>query len=281
MQTLIVLAGLLFGASLLVVMSAWSDQPPAIRSWTPPKDLRVRVLAGFVAALVVFAFTGWVAAGVAAAAGGWAAAGRVSHRGSPVAIERSNALAGWCEQLRDLLDADMGLLGTINATLATCPEAIRPEVTRLVANLRRTDPTWALRLFADQIDDPDADLVTSVLILATTRTGRTAELLSELAAMARDRANMRTRIATAQSGDRTEANVVLAVSVVAVLATVVLGRGSRFLAAYDTTQGQAVLAIVFALFAVGITWLARLARIEPPTRFLASARAAVPVEVPG
>jgi tight adherence protein B len=63
----------------------------------------------------------------------------------------------------------MGLLGTINATLATCPEPIRPEVTRLVAKLRRTDPTWALRLFADQLDDPGADLVTSVLILATRR----------------------------------------------------------------------------------------------------------------
>jgi tight adherence protein B len=61
----------------------------------------------------------------------------------------------------------------------------------------------------------------------------------------------------------------------------VLGRGSRFLAAYDTTEGQAVLAIVFALFAIGITWLARLARIERPTRFLASARAAASVEVPG
>lgn len=280
MQTLTVLAGLVFGMSLLVIMSAWSHQPPAARTWSPPKDLRMRVLAGFVSALVVFAFTGWIAAGIAAAGGGWALAGRVLHRGSPAGIERSNALAGWCEQLRDLLEADMGLLGTINATLATCPEAIRPEVTRLVANLRRTDPTWALRLFADQLDDADADLVTSVLILATTRTGRTAELLSELAVMARDRANMRTRINTAQSGDRTEANVVLTVSVIAVTATVVLGRGSRFLAAYDNTQGQIVLAVVFTLFAVGITWLARLARVERPNRFLAAARTGPTVEVP-
>jgi tight adherence protein B len=90
---------------------------------------------------------------------------------------------------------------------------------------------------------------------------------------------MRTRIATAQSGDRTEANVVLAVSVIAVTATVVLGRGSRFLAAYDTAQGQVVLAVVFAMFAIGITWLARLARVERPTRFLASART-TPVEMP-
>jgi tight adherence protein B len=277
MQPLLILIGLLFGASVLTIVSAWSTQPRTSDGWRPPADLRARVAVGVVAGLVVFAFTGWIAAGLAAIAGGWALAGRVVRRGIPVPIERSNALAGWCEQLRDLLDADMGLLGTINATLPTCPEPIRPQVTRLVANLRRSDPVWALRLFADQLDDADGDLVTSVLILATTRTGRTAELLSELATMARDRANMRTRILTAQSGDRTEANVVLTVSVIAVVGLVVFARGSRFLAVYNTTQGQAVLAVVFGLFAVGIGWLARLSRTEHPTRFLAPS---TPVENP-
>ena len=40
----------------------------------------------------------------------------------------AEAVATWFEQLRDLMSAEHGVLGTVVATTGTCPVAIRPEV---------------------------------------------------------------------------------------------------------------------------------------------------------
>ena len=67
---------------------------------------------------------------------------------------RIEALAAWCEQLRDLLVAEHGIIGTIAATVRTCPAAIRTEVARLASRLGRqsadgrsasSPPSWTIR----------------------------------------------------------------------------------------------------------------------------------------
>src|SRR5262249_54370863 len=154
------------------------------------------------------------------------------------------ALASWCEQLRDLLAADQGLLGTVKATVATCPAELRPQVSRLATRLERQEPTGAVRQFAAEVDDPSADLVASVLLLALSRSGRTGELLGELAATTRERAAMRLRVEAERAGQRSEARFVVLFAGVVFAAIVVFGRGSRFLDAYDSPAGQAVLVVV-------------------------------------
>jgi len=262
---------------VLLVVSAWTTppaQPP--RRVVPVEAAAVArpLAATAVAAAVGLIVTGWVVGGMAAGAAGWAAVGvwrRRSRDGGGDEQARIEALAAWCEQLRDLLSADNGILGTIEATAATCPPALRPHVSRLATRLSRQAPGLAVRQFADEVDDPSADLVASVVLLAMSHSGRTAELLTELAATIRERASMRLRVEAERSGQRSEARFVLGFGVVVVAGVVVFGRGTTFLDAYDTAAGQLVLALVAVLYGIGVWWLGRLVRFERPARFLSPA----------
>jgi Flp pilus assembly protein TadB len=166
------------------------------------------------------------------------------------------------------LSAEHGIVGTIAATVRTCPEAIRPEVERLAMRVSRQSPNSAVRQFAAEFDDPSADLVASVLLLAMSRSSRTSELLSELAGTIRERAAMRLRVEAERSGQRSEARFIVAFSVAAIGGVLLFGRDSEFLDAYDDASGQLVLAFVIACFAIGGWWMAKLTRFERPARFL-------------
>jgi tight adherence protein B len=266
------LLGGLAGLGLLVAASAWSPR----RATAAGQGLRVdrallaSVIVGVVGGVLALAMTGWVVGGLAAAAGGVVGLGALRRRREAPRFEqeRIEALAGWCEQLRDLLAADQGITGTITATARTCPEVLRAHVADLAARLTRQDPATAIRQFADEVDDPSADLVATVLLEATRRSSRTSELLSELATTIRERASMRLRVEAERAGQRSEARFVVAFSAVAVGGIVVFGRDTEFLDAYDDATGQVVLAIVAGFFAAGGWWLARLTRFERPARFL-------------
>ena len=271
------LVGLLAGVAALGLVAMWT-------AWTSPApSARVRVsrdwaalawptIGSIAGAVVVFALTGWAVGAVAGGGVGWLAVRAVERRGQGGAMReqaRIEALAAWCEQLRDLLSAEHGIIGTVVATARTAPEAIREEVERLATRLSRQSPEAAVRDFANELDDPSGDLVASVLLLAMSRSSRTSELLSELAMTIRDRAAMRLRVEADRAGQRGEARFVIGFSAVAIGGIVVFGRGSDFLDAYDDATGQAVLVLVALFFAVGGRWLSRLTRFERPARFLA------------
>ena len=220
--------------------------------------------------MLALALTGWVVAALSGAYGGYAALRALDSRRTSVQQEqaRITALASWCEQLRDLLTAEHGIVGTITATARTCPEPIRPEVERLATRLSRQNPDSAIRQFAAELDDPSGDLVASVLLLAMSRSSRTSELLSELAGTIRERAAMRLRVEADRSGQRSEARFIIAFSAVAITGVLIFGRDSEFLDAYDDAAGQFVFGFVVACFALGGWWMARLTRFERPARFL-------------
>ncbi|CAN5761536.1 hypothetical protein BH24ACT5_BH24ACT5_05210 [soil metagenome] len=260
-----------FGVGTLVVMSGWTPGPARVVSSRLRREgmvsLAMATLAGGGLALLL---TGWLVSGLAGAGGGYLAARAWAARGQGARAdhERIESLASWCEQLRDLLSADHGIIGTIEATVRTCPEPIRPQVASLSARLARQDPARAVRQFADELDDPSADLVASVLALATTRSSRTSELLSELATTIRDRAAMRLRVEADRAGARSEARFVVGFSVLVVVGLLVFGRRTEFLDAYDTVSGQLALAMVIGFFALGGWWMNRLTRFDRPARFL-------------
>jgi Flp pilus assembly protein TadB len=221
-------------------------------------------------AALAFVVTGWVVAALAGAYGGFVAARALARRRTSVKAEqeRITALASWCEQLRDLLTAEHGIVGTIVATARTCPDPIRPEVERLATRLSRQNPNTAIRQFAAELDDPAGDLVASVLLLAMSRSSRTSELLSELAGTIRDRAAMRLRVEADRAGQRSEARFIVGFSAVAIAGVLIFGRESEFLDAYDGSSGQFVFGFVVLCFAVGGWWMSRLTRFERPARFL-------------
>jgi tight adherence protein B len=265
------LMGGLIGLGVLVAMSAWSAAPPTRVEAPTDWDRVLRpVAAALAGGLLALLLTGWVVAAVGGACGGYAAARALANRrtSSKVEQERITALASWCEQLRDLLTAEHGIIGTIAATARTCPEPIRPEVERLATRLSRQNPSTAIRQFAAELDDPSGDLVASVLLLAMSRSSRTSELLSELAGTIRDRAAMRLRVEADRAGQRSEARFILAFSAIAVTGVLVFGRKSEFLDAYDDAEGQLVFGLVIGMFALGGWWMAKLTRFERPARFL-------------
>jgi Flp pilus assembly protein TadB len=260
-----------FGA--LLMLSAWSPGRPRSpgQSRVAFRDVTRPMLMAVVVGGLVFAATGWAVAGIGGGIAGvaalraWDRRGTRGHRFEQARIE---ALAGWCEQLRALLSADHGIVGTIDATVRTCPDAIRPEVTALSVRLSRLSAPEAVGRFADEMDDPSADLVASVILLAMSRSSRTAEMLTELAAPIRERASMRLRVEAERAGARGEARFVIAFTAIVIIGVLTFGRDSEFLDAYDDASGQAMLALVVLFFVFGGRWLARLTRFERPARFL-------------
>ena len=256
---------------VLVFAGAWTPAPAKnVETTTRLGEMVMPLTAALVVAALALIVTGWAAAGFAGALAGYAGARAWRNRGTNVREEqlRITALASWCEQIRDLLSAEHGIIGTIAATARTCPDPIRPEVTRLATRLSRQHPSSAIRQFAGEINDPSGDLIASVLNLAMTRSSRTSELLSELAVTIRDRAAMRLRVEADRSGQRSEARFILGFSGAVILGVLLFGRDSDFLDAYDDAAGQFVFGLVAAFFGLGAWWMARLTRFSRPARFL-------------
>lgn len=262
---------------VLLAVSAWTNAPAARSGPSPLVAWWVLwwrpIVAGAVAGAVGVLFTGWLIGGLAVGALALLGVRAWQRRGSSrrMVEARIDGLAAWCEQLRDLLSADQGLVSTIDATVRTCPSAIRPAVARLAVGLERQSPSVAVGRFADELDDPSADLVASVLVLAMSRSSHTAEMLSGLAATMRERASMQLRVEAERAGTRSEARFVVGFTAVVVVGVIVFGQGSEFLAAYDDAAGQLVLFVVAAMFGVAGWWLLRLGRFQRPERFLTGA----------
>ena len=261
-----------FSVGVLLLTTAWTDAPakPRRRFGFDRQRMLIDGGAAIAGALFLFVVTGWLVALGVGGFIGWqlSVAWRTYRAGNRSDQERIEALATWCEQLRDLMSAEHGVLGTVVATTATCPTAIRAEVTRLATRIERTSPPTAIRQFAVEVDDPSGDLIASVLLLAMSHSGKTSELLSELASTIRERAAMRLRVEAERSGQRAEARFVIGFSLVVMIAIALFGRDSQFLDAYDSAVGQLVLLMIATAFGVGMLWLSRLTRFERPARFL-------------
>ncbi len=213
-------------------------------------------------ALVVLVVSGWP---VGALLAGGLAVGLPSVFGGKAArraeIAKVEAVAVWAGQLRDMLSGGSGLLETIEASAPYAPAPIRQEVVRLASGMRGGRLVPALRVFAAEVDDPMADLVVASLLVATTeQVGRLGELLGMLATRTAEQAKLRMRIDTERAGVLTQVRGVVLVTVACLFALAVFDDG--LLAAYDSADGQVVLAVLGSCFLGGFALLARLTR--PP-----------------
>ncbi len=134
----VLVASTLAGVLAVLVLLAGDEFVRAPRPAATPGRL-VRLVGAGGAALVVIAASGWAVAGVIVGVGCWYVIGVWQQRdASGVSdLERIDALASWIENLRDVLIAGDQPVGAINATVATCPAAIKPQVRRLAAGLGR------------------------------------------------------------------------------------------------------------------------------------------------
>ncbi len=264
----LLVASTIAGVLAVLVLSAGDDVVPSPTRVARPGRW-IRLAGAGVAALVVIAASGWAVAGVIVAVGSWysIAAWQQRERSGVSDVERIDALASWIENLRDVLIAGDQPVGAINATVSTCPPAIKPQVRRLAAGLGRQDPAVVFRRFADDIDDPLGDLIAAGLLIAVQRGARTAAVLGSLAEQARRQADRRRLVEAERAPIQREVILLTVIMGSLVVGLLVFGR-AEYLEPYDTAGGQLFLGLVLTVYALLLLRVQRLARFPRPSRFL-------------
>jgi Flp pilus assembly protein TadB len=274
---LAIAAGGLLGLGVFVAVLAVVGPPP--RPAGTPRRHRTRrlsrsgsrLLRGVGVGLVVLLVSRWLVAGVALGllAAYWdkvAGSSGAEKRG----ISRLEALASWTESLRDTIAGAIGLEQAIPATAANAGAAIRPSLNLLVDRLRIREPLpRALLCFADDLDDPSADVVCASLILnARLRGPGLRDVLSALAVSIREELDMRRRIEASRKSIRRSVRIVLLIVLGVMGLLTVFNR--QYVAPYGSLGGQVTLLVVALLFFGGLLWLRRLATPARVDRFLVS-----------
>jgi|RhiMethySRZTD1v2_1073278.scaffolds.fasta_scaffold05147_17 tight adherence protein B len=271
------LLGVMFALGVVTLVVALRpvavDEIPERRAEGPPlkdrfENLVLRLALGVSLAVVVGVVTRWPMAALIMGAAGFLAPSLLGGEAQRKAqLDRVEGVAAWAEMLRDTMAGSGGLEQSIIATAGVAPVTIRPEVIRLAARLERERLAPALRVFADELDDPSGDLVVAALLLAADKSPkRLGDLLGRLAHSAREEVNMRLRIDAGRARTRTSVKVITIATVVFAALLVVLG--GDYLDAYDTFTGQLVIAVIGACFATSFSWLSRAFKIDTSTRFL-------------
>ena len=263
---------LVFVLGIVVATTPPAPRASAERSTRSLKQLAAQLGAALLAFAVVLLVSGWLLpAAIVGAAACWATAGWMGRRrGVSREIERLDALASWIESVRDVLMAGEQPVGAITSTVAACPPVIRPQVRRLALGLARQDPDHVFRRFADELDDPLADLVATGLSIAVRRGARTVPVLTALAEQTRQQVDRRRLVEAERAPTRREVRALTAIMGGLVLGLLLLGR-SEYLTAYDTATGQVFLAAALTGYAALILRVQRLAAFPRPGRFLTTA----------
>ena len=233
------------------------------------RQLGVALVAGLVALLI----TRWALAGLAAAAvvllwprlfGG----GRAGRR----QLEKIEALAAWTESLRDTATAAAGLEQAIPATVGAAHALLRAPVRDLAARLDGRVPLpEALARFADDVDDPAADMVVAALSLnARQRAGGLERILTSLAASSRTELEMRRKVEHERRALRRQAQRIAFAVLGFVALQALFARG--WVEPYSTPLGQLVLTILAAIFIGAFVRMRSLSNGEVEARFLTSPR---------
>ena len=223
---------------------------------------------------VVVMVTRWPVAGLATTAlvvlwprvFGGAAVGRRQ-------LAKIEAIATWTESLRDTASAAAGLEQAIPATVAAAPALLQRPLRDLAARLDGRVPLpEALVRFADDVDDPAADLVVAALALnARQRAGGLDRILTALATSSRSELEMRRKVELERRGLRRQAQRIAGAVIGFALLQALFARG--WVAPYSSTVGQMVLIVLMGLFLAAFVRMRSLADSKPEPRFLTSAEA--------
>lgn len=231
------------------------------------RTMRLAMLAGFGVGVIVALLTGWLIAIVVLPAAVVGLPVLLSTPPSSARIDRLEAMEEWARSLSSGLTAGRGLDQALIKSLRTAPEAIRPEIARLVARLNASWTTErALRAFAEDLDDATGDLLVANLILGARRrgTGLTAVLDGLAESVAAD-VRARRQIDADQAKPRTTARYV---TIFTVGFLGVLALTGEYIEPYGTPLGQVVLAVLLTAYVATLIWLRTMATAKPLPRFL-------------
>ncbi len=271
-----ILAGAVLGGGvflLVVAIRGVTARPASTRASKLERALRdvagVRGAVALVLGALTLLATGWVVAGIGVAllALGWRSLGGAA--GERRAIARLEGLASWTESLRDTIAGAVGLEQAIPSSQRAAAPSLHEPLARLVDRLHTRMPMPdALRRFADDLDDPGADLIVAALIINSRLRGPgLRDLLGGLSTSVREELDMRRKINAERRSTRRSVQIVVLVAVAVALLLGVFNHS--YVSVYDQPLGQIVLVVVAGFYAAGFFWLRKLARFDAPERLLA------------
>lgn len=241
------------------------------RSWHVLRVAQIQWRRVFTAAAVGVAaglVTRWPVSVVAAAALSWWFPTLLRSRARGRVEQRTEAIAAWCDLLKDAAGTARGLAGMLVVTAPSGPLPIRPAVERMAHRLEFEPVEEALTGLADDLDHPLGDLVATALRLAATAgSRRVRQVLDDLATAAHAEAAMAQRIDVARQRPRTTMRLVALVITGFVTLLALFAR--EYLAPYGNPLGQMVLLLVGSYWALGFWWMQRMGRMPTVERFLA------------
>ena len=221
----------------------------------------VSLASGALAGVAAQVLLGWPA--VSAAAGALGLLGPLGYYGPRRHRRRAAiqvALVQATAQLRAAIQAGLSVQQALVELARTGPEPLRPELTRLVLDLRLKGLVAALQDLRDRLADPLADQLVAALVLNDRVGGRqVGSVLERLAE------STRASLAVLQEAKARQSQAVLSSRVVALVPAIALV-GLRtiaptFMAVYDEPPGQLVLVgcVVWVLIGyLAMRWLGRL-----------------------
>ncbi len=262
-----VAGGLLMIAAGLFPRAEPAAPRPSRRQRPPLPPGRLAAAAG--AALMVAVATRWPVGAVLAALAAYTLPAVLGpDRAHRATIERVEAVAAWAEDLAGTLRSAAGIEQAIVQTATTAGPALRADLGRLAqaigAGMRLPR---ALRRFADDLNDPTADMVVHVLLQAAQSQAReVAVSLSGVGVAARRQASGRMRVLASRARTKAATRIVTAVVLgVAVLLTVF---AADFLGPYRTPVGQLILGVLGGGFSAALWWMTRIGRVHDLPRIL-------------
>lgn len=188
-------------------------------------------------------------------------------------IARLQALESWTRAMSGVLVAGSGIEEAVRSSLHSVPEILRPSVSRLAARIRAGQPLEpALRAWADEVDDQNADMIAAALIQGAQRQGGLSRSLSELADVVSDRVRVAQDIESDRATPRTTVRYVTIISLV-ILAGLIFVSPS-FSSSYSTPLGQLVFAGLMAAYLASLWWIRSITYRTSTTRFLGNGRTA-------
>lgn len=260
------------GGLFLLILAVYGMRPTPSRPGDRRQLLKIlstRTAIAGVSAGVILVVTGWpvLAAGAVLLVFAWRGlSGGASEERA--AMHRLEGLAAWTESLRDTIAGAAGLEQAIPSSIRAAAPMLRPHLRAMVDRLHtRMALQDALRLFADELDDPSADLVIAALILNSKLRGPgLRDVLGALAVSAREELDMRRRVEAERRSTRRSVQIVVITALV--FAGLLIVFNPSYVSEYGSLLGQAVLLVVASLFGAGFAWMKRLARFDKPTRLL-------------
>jgi tight adherence protein B len=229
----------------------------------------VNWMVGAAVCVVVWLLSGWPVAGLGLGVGAIVLPRVFGGRARrSMELRRTDAIATWADQIRDTMSGAAGIEQAIVQTALNAPPAIATELGQAARNLEIYTLERTLRILAEDLDHPSADMViVSLIHAATHEAANVSEVLSRLAVAIRGDVRMRTRIEVGRARLRTAAMWTVAVSVSVSIYLVIFA--PEMVQGYDEPAGQMWLIVVFAVYAAAIWMFHRGTRLDMPERFRA------------